>query len=352
MIKMTKFLRFSIIGTGTGSNLVAKAFKPIREKKIADIVSVTSKREERAKNFAEKYSIKSWYTDYNKMFREEELDAIIICTPHYLHLPMTIDALEHGINVLVDKPMAITLKQCDEMIRRAQKAGVKLGVLFQYRFDDKIRRIKDIIDNGKLGKIILSEATVKWYRTQEYYDNSPWRGRFATEGGGVLINQAIHYIDLILWLLGEPSRLYAKVATFTHNIEVEDNALIMITFKNGSLGIVQASTSTYPGLPTRLEIHGENGTILMEGDSIKMIAIKGEEIIREEKKEGLESWARPEAVPAVNHTKLIIDFIHSILDDREPLVNGYEGRKSIEFIRAAYFSAKHNCEVSFPFEEV
>lgn len=349
---MTKPVKFALIGTGVGGTFAARALKSLKEESVAELVSVTSRREERAKNFAKEWGLKSWYTNHFEMLRKEDIDAVIISTPHYLHFPQAIDALDAGYHVLVDKPMAIDLKQCDEMIRRARKNGLKLGVLLQNRFDEKVRRVKKLVDDGRLGKLILGEANVKWFRTKEYYEKSSWRGRWATEGGGSLINQAIHYIDLLIWIMGSPSSLFAHAGAFTHDIEVDDLAVALLKFKNGALGVIQSSTSIYPGLPTKLEIHGEKGTAIIEGEAIKMIAIEGEEIERAEKKEGLASWARPEAVPPTNHINLIRDFANAILEDREPKVNGEEGRRSIEVIRAIYYSSKNGAPVNFPLIDV
>ncbi|MCD6564148.1 MAG: Gfo/Idh/MocA family oxidoreductase [Thermoproteales archaeon] len=349
---MSKPIRFALIGTGVGGTFVARAVKFLKDEGVAELVSVTSRREERARKFAEEWGLRSWYTNHLEMFRKENIDAVIISTPHYLHFPETIDALDAGYHVLVDKPMAIDLRQCDEMIRRAKKNGLKLGVLLQNRFDEKVLKIKRLVEEGKLGKLILGEANVKWFRTHEYYENSSWRGRWATEGGGSLINQAIHYIDLLIWIMGSPSSLYAHAGAYTHNIEVDDLAVALLKFKNGALGVIQSSTSIYPGLPTRLEIHGDNGTAIIEGEAIKMIAIKGEEIQTTEKKEGLASWSRPEAVPPTNHIALIRDFATAIIEDREPKVPGEEGRRSIEVIRAIYYSSKNKSIVNFPLIDV
>ena len=348
---MGKLVRFGVVGTGVGATFAARALKFLREEGVAELVAVTSRREERAKSFAEEWGAKSWYTNHLEMFRKEELDAAIITTPHYLHFPMAIDAIDSGLHVLVDKPMAISLRECDEMISRARKRGVKLGVILQSRFDDKVLKIKRLVDEGRLGRLILGEARVKWFRTQEYYDKSDWRGRWATEGGGALINQAIHTIDLLLYIMGDPEVLWSQWGTFTHRIEVEDLAVAMLRFRNGAFGMIVGSTSIYPGLPTSLEIHGEKGSAILEGESLKMVAIMGEETVSEEKKEGLASWARPEAVPPTNHVRLIRDFSQAVLEDREPTVSGEEGRRSIELIRAIYAAGRLGKAVTFPFEE-
>jgi len=346
---MTEKIRFGIVGTGVGANFCANGLALIANEGIAELVAVTSQREERAKEFASKWNIKYWYTDYKKMLKEAPIDAVIISTPHYQHHPMALEAMENDKHVLVDKPMAINLKEADEMIRKARERNLKLGVNLQSRFDPTIRKVKDSVESGVFGRLIFGEAIVEWFRTQEYYDESPWRGRWATEGGGALINQAIHTIDLLVWIMGQPEYLWAQMDTFTHKIEVEDLAAAVIRFKNGAIGVIQGSTAIYPGLPTRLEIHGTKGTAIIEGEILRRWSVIGEEeIVLEGTKEGLKSWARPDLVPATNHASLLRDFAKAIIENREPVVNGVEGRRVLEVIVAVYESARSNNVVRFP----
>ena len=347
--KLVKCVNFGIIGTGVGANFCAEGLSMIADSGIAKLVAVTSRREERAKDFASKWNLNLWYTDHKEMLEKAPIDAVIVSTPHYLHYPMALDAMRSGKHTLVDKPMAINLKEADEMIKEARKRNVKLGVNLQSRFDPTIRKIKEAVEKGKFGRLILGEATVKWFRTKEYYENSSWRGKWATEGGGALINQAIHTIDLLLWIMGPPRYLWAQIDTVAHNIEVEDLAVAAIRFENNALGVIQGSTATYPGLPTQLEIHGTKGTAIIEGEMLKRWSVLGEEeVIMERTKKGLKSWARPELVPATNHAALIRDFAEAVLNDREPFVSGVEGRRSLELIMAIYESGRSRRVIDFP----
>ena len=349
---MARAVKFGIIGTGVGADFCARGFSMIADSGITDLVAVTSRREERARDFASRWGLELSYTDYDQMLQEAGIDAVVINTPHYLHYPMAIDAIKDGIHTLVDKPMAVNLKQADDMKEEAEKRKAKLGVIFQSRFDLVSRKVKAATQEGKLGRLILGEAIVKWHRTQDYYEESSWRGCWATEGGGALINQAIHTIDLLLWIMGSPKALSAQTDTFSHDIEVEDLAVAVIRFENGALGVVQGSTAIYPGLPTRLEIHGTNGTVIIEGEMLKRWSVLGEEEeIAEQAKVGLKSWARPELVPATNHASLIKDFAQAILEDREPCVNGIEGRRSLELIRGIYESGRTQKPVELPLKE-
>ncbi|MBS7625197.1 Gfo/Idh/MocA family oxidoreductase [Candidatus Bathyarchaeota archaeon] len=346
---MSRKVRFGIIGTGVGANFCANGLALIANEGLSELVAVASQREEKARDFASKWGLKYWYTDYRKMLREAPIDAVIISTPHYQHYPMAMDAIESGKHVLVDKPMAISLREADEMIMAAKRSNVKLGVNLQSRFDPTIRKVKEAADSGRFGQLIMGEAVVEWFRTKEYYAESPWRGRWATEGGGALINQAIHTIDLLVWIMGQPKYLWAQMGTFAHEIEVEDLAAAVIRFENGAIGVIQGSTAIYPGLPTRLEIHGTKGTAIVEGEVLKRWSIAGEEeIVSEGVKEGLKSWVRPELVPATNHASLLRDFAKAIIENKEPAVNGPEGRRSLEVIMAIYESARSNRVISFP----
>lgn len=345
-------VKFGIVGTGVGANFCAQGISMIHDAEIADLIAVTSRRDERAREFASKCGLKDWYTDYREMLEKADIEAVVINTPHNLHYPMALESIKSGKHVLVDKPIAVSLKQSDEMIDKARRKGVKLGVNLQSRFDPTFRKVKEAAEEQRFGRLILGEAIVKWFRTQEYYDKSAWRGKWDTEGGGALINQAIHTIDLLVWIMGSPRYLWAQIDTVAHKIEVEDLAVAALRFENGALGIIQGSTAIYPGLPSRLEVHGTKGTAIIEGEVLKRWSIIGEEeVVSEEAKEGLKSWARPELAPATNHASLIKDFAEAILEDREPYVNGVEGRKSLEVITAIYRSGRDDRMIEFPLKE-
>ena len=345
---MAETVNFGLIGTGVGATFCAQGLSTIADTGKAKLIAVTSRREGRAREFASKWKLDFWYTDYREMLEKAPIDAVIISTPHYLHYPMAIDSMKAGKHTLVDKPMAISVEETDGMINEAKKRGVKLGVILPSRFDPTYRKLKNAVEKGKFGRLILGEAIVEWSRTQEYYDSSSWRGRWATEGGGALINQAIHMIDVLIWIMGSPKYLWAQIDTAAHKIEVEDIAVATIRFENGSLGVIQGSTAIYPGLPTRLEIHGTKGTAIIEGGTLKRWSVIGEEEIKKEVEEDLGSWTRPELTPAKNHAALIKDFAEAVLEDREPFVDGSEGKRSIEVIMAIYRSGRSREVVEFP----
>ncbi len=346
-------MRFGLVGTGVGGDFIARALQLLREEGSAELVAVAGRRGTKTEEFARKYGARRWYTSLEQMLSEGGFDAVAISTPHYLHFPQALAAIEAGFHVLVDKPMAVNLREADEMMRRAERRGVKLGVIFEYRFDPVMEEVKGLIEAGKLGRLIMGEAVVEWFRPQEYYERSDWRGRWATEGGGALINQAIHTIDLLLWFMGDVEEVWGLTGTFAHDIEVEDLAVAALKFRSGAFGVVQGATSIYPGLPTRLEVHGTEGTAIIEGAELKTLVVRGEEARREVRREsGLASWSRPEAVPVDNHVKLIRDFAQSVASGGKPRVDGAEGRRSLELIRAIYHSSRTGRVVKLPLAEV
>lgn len=347
---MTKQVKFGVIGAGVGATFAIRALKILEREGVVKAVAVSDCIEELAKKRAEEFGLSRYYVNHMEMLAQAGTDAVFISTPHYLHFPMVLDAINAGVHVLVDKPMAMDLNETDEMTRRAKRAGVKLGVNLQARFDPKVLRIKEAVDSGKLGRLLLGEALVKWFRTEEYYQKSLWRGRWSTEGGGALINQAIHTIDLLIWIMGPVDCLWAQYGAVLHDIEVEDLAMATLKFKNGAFGAIQASTALYPGFPARLELYGTNGAATLEGEMIKLLHVKGEEPYSEEEiKEGLETWAKPEAIPQpLNHAALIRDFAQAIVENREPKVTGEEGRRTIEVIKAIHLSGKTGEVVKFP----
>lgn len=351
---MSKRLRFCVAGTGVGGDFISGAASELAKEGLLELTGVVARRRGKTEAFARKHGFRSAYTDLNEMLRSEEPDILAVSTPHYTHFPIALEAIERGVHVLVDKPMTVNLREADELIWRAERRGVKLGVILEFRFSDVYRFVKELADKGGLGRLVMGEAVVEWHRSEKYYTESSWRGRWATEGGGALINQAIHTIDLLIWTMGEPERVWAQIDTLGHDIEVEDVAAAIVRFRNGALGVIQGSTAIYPGLPTRLEVHGLKGTVIVEGDEIKFIKL-AEEVpslkppVRKTK--GLKAWERPEAVPLENHKRLIKDFAQAVLKDGKPYVDGYEGRRSLEVIRAIYLSSSTGQPINLPLKE-
>jgi len=345
-------VRFGVIGVkGIGKVHI----KGILSTEEAELLAVADIDEEEGRSVASAYGVE-WYNDYEKMLELEELDAVTVCTPHFLHYPMVMRALDSVKHVLVEKPMAITVGEADNMIANARRRGLKLGVVFQYRTDPVNCQIKRSIETGELGRIYRVCMEACCFRTQSYYNMDAWRGRWATEGGGALINQTIHDFDLLGWFVGKPVRLQGQIGTLYHNIKVEDIASATVLFENGAHGVIQVGV--VDAVETaRLEICGEKGKIIKEGGKTQH-AILGrplKEYIAEEKIWDVDiqyEWRelKPEKETTEEHCAVIKDFAQAILEDREPMVNGENGRISLEFVNAIILSSFERKAVSFPID--
>jgi UDP-N-acetyl-2-amino-2-deoxyglucuronate dehydrogenase len=344
---MKKEFGFAIVGTGLISTT---HFEQISAIEGAKVVAVYSRNEEKAKTLAEKAGA-DWYTDYQEMLKRKEIDIVSIITPSGTHADLAIKAARAGKHVIVEKPMEISLEKAQQMIDACCEHHVKLSVISQHRFDASTVRIKEDIDSGHFGKMVLGQASVNWYRPQSYYDTSKWRGTMEMDGGGVLINQAIHTIDLFQYFMGEVESVYAHTAILAHEgIEVEDVAVATVKFKNGGLGTIVATTAAYPGLSARLEIIGTNGTAVIENDQLMKHYLRNQD--NETEAFNLASVknhyggnhdqasVNPAALDGASHRLQFIDMINAIQEDREPLVNGEEGLKPLKIILAIYESAR------------
>jgi predicted dehydrogenase len=306
------------------------------------------------------------YGDARALLTDPDIDAVCICTPSGMHAEGAVAALDAGKHVVVEKPMEVSLEECDRMIAAEDATGKKLTIISQHRFDAATVLVKDAIDAGKLGKIVLADATVKWWRTQNYYDSGDWRGTWQWDGGGALMNQGVHTVDLLQWLTGGVSSLFAQVRTAAHErIEVEDVAVAALTFENGAIGTLTATTAAWDGFPVRIDIFGTEGTAILEGDRLKLLKLKsGEEYQSEEAalhalsvaKGGTASVkeeaatrlavttggaaADPGAVWGDAHRAQIEDFIRAIRTDTRPLIDGRAGKKPLEIILGVYRSAR------------
>lgn len=344
---MNKEFGFAIVGTGLISTTHYEQISAIEGAKV---VAVYSRSEEKAKSLAEKAGA-DWYTDYQELLKRKEIDIVSIITPSGTHADMAIEAARAGKHVIVEKPMDISLEKAQKMIDVCREHRVKLSVISQHRFDASTMRIKADIDSGRFGKMVLGQAAVNWYRPQSYYDTSKWRGTIKMDGGGVLINQAIHTIDLFQYFMGKVESVYAHTAILAHEgIEVEDVAVATVKFKNGGLGTIVGTTAAYPGLSARLEIIGTNGTAVIENDQLlkhylrnpnnESQAINLASIDTYKKQERNHASVNPSSLDGASHGLQFIDMINAIKEDREPLVNGEEGLKPLQIILAIYESAR------------
>lgn len=264
---MNKTVRFGILGLGVGASRARMASKT----KGAELVCVCDLQEEKARQIGEELNC-DWYTDYEKMLTRDDIDAIGVFTPSGTHGDYAIKAIEAGKHVFTTKPMDISVEKCDNLIEAAKKANLILAVDFANRYSDDIRKVKLALDSGRIGKIILADLRMKWYRAQEYYNSgypSGWRSRRKTEGGSTA-NQGVHYIDLLQWFVGPVKTVYGMSGAFTHKIETEDTSVAILTFKNGPWGTLVTTTTSVPDMGSIMEISGDSGTIILKNNKVAL----------------------------------------------------------------------------------
>jgi predicted dehydrogenase len=282
------------------------------------------------------------YQEFAAFLAHKPMDAVILGTPSGLHAQQGIAAAQQGLHVLTEKPIDITTKNADALISAAEKSKVKLAVIFQDRLKPNIQRLKQWLDRGLLGKPLLVDARVKWYRPPDYYSNSRWRGTFALDGGGALINQAIHTVDLLLYLLGDVARVQARTATVLHKIEAEDTAVATLEFASGAVGTLLATTAAYPGYPRRLEITGTEGTVILEHDRITAADLRNPppDFAAFTTGDSNQSASSAAVTDISGHKAILEDFLQAIANNTEPICNGREGRRSLALVEAIYTSAR------------
>lgn len=271
------------------------------------------------------------------------MEMVAIGSPSGLHAEHGIAAVRRGLHVLVEKPIDVTYARAGELISEAERAAVTLGVIFQDRLKPGIRRLKGFIDSGQMGNPILATAHVKWWRPEAYYRESRWRGTHALDGGGALMNQAVHTVDLLLWLFGPVRRVFGKTATRLHHVEIEDTAAAVLEFENGALGTIEAATSAYPGYARRIELTGSEGTAILDGD--RLVALDLHTPIADaidEAETRNESASSPVVSDPMAHRRVFEDFMHAVATRTKPSCDGREGRASVELIEAIYQASKTN----------
>jgi predicted dehydrogenase len=287
------------------------------------------------------------YTELAPVLARPDIHIVIVTTPSGAHLEPAVAAAEAGKHVVVEKPLEITLERCDRIIAACDRAGVRLCTIFPSRFGDANRALKTAVDAGRFGRLTLGETTCKWWRPQSYYDDGGWKGTRALDGGGALMNQAIHNVDLLLWLMGPVTHVSGFTATLAHErIEVEDTAVACLRFASGALGVIQATTSVFPGLPKTVAVHGDKGTVVIEQDDVLRWDFTPETAadrqVRERfaQKTGASGGAsNPAAISHTGHARQLADFVRAVREGGQPLVDGREGRRAVEVIVGIYRSA-------------
>jgi UDP-N-acetyl-2-amino-2-deoxyglucuronate dehydrogenase len=345
-------LGIGIVGCGMIANFHARA---ITDAVGAHLVGCTARRADAAAEFATKYGCRM-FSSLEEMLADDSVDAISICTPSGAHLDPAVAAAQAGKHVIVEKPLEITTQRCDQIIAACDQAGVRLAVTFQSRFHESSRLMKSAVDAGRFGTITMGDAYVKWYRSQQYYDSGAWRGTWKLDGGGALMNQAIHSVDLLLWIMGPVTEVCAMTATLAHErIEVEDVAVATLKFASGALGVIEATTTAFPGTLKRIEISGSHGSAILEEEDIKQWTFAQESPEDEQIRQRMAGKTKtgggaadPAAIGHHGHKALFEEVIQAIQEGRPSALDGYEGRRSVEVIEAIYQSARSGTKILLP----
>lgn len=345
-------LGFGIVGCGMIANFHAKAIGDVRGARLVacfDTIAASADRLAAATGCRA-------YHRLEEMLADPKVHVVTIGTPSGAHLEPAVAAARAGKHVIVEKPLEITLKRCDRIINACHDAGVKLGTIFPSRFHDSSQELKRAVDAGRFGTLTLGDAYVKWFRSQAYYDSGAWRGTWQLDGGGALMNQAIHSVDLLTWLMGPVVEIRSQTATLAHErIAVEDTAVATLRFASGALGVIEASTAAYPGYLKRIELHGSEGSAAMEEeDLVKWDFVRGDrrdktvlKLMTESKSTG-GGASDPAAIGHHGHARQFRDFAVAIQKNRSPSVDGREGRRSVEIILGIYKAAETGRPVSLP----
>ena len=333
---MTTYI--GLIGGGNISETHARAARAIPGVEIAAIIGTNA---EKVGRLCREYG-GTPYSDFDKFLAHHPMELVAIGSPSGLHAEQGTAAARHGLHVLTEKPIDISLERADALIAETKKAGVKLGLFFQDRCKPDILRVKRAVDSGMLGWPILADARVKWYRPPDYYAKSHWRGTWALDGGGALINQAVHTLDLMLWIFGEVASVQAACKTALHDIEAEDTLTALLQFTNGALGVLQATTSAFPGYPRRLELTGSEGTLIIEQDRLFAADLKNpsDDLLKGAQADSNASSSSPVVSDAQGHQAVLEDFLNTIRTGTEPRCDGKEGRRSLALVQAIYAACR------------
>jgi UDP-N-acetyl-2-amino-2-deoxyglucuronate dehydrogenase len=326
-----------ILGAGNISDTHARAAASLPNVRVA---AVCGANEARVRALAERHGATP-YVDLDAFLRHRPLDIVAIGSPSGVHGAQVAAAVAQGLHVLVEKPLEVTTARIDEMARLVEQAGVTLGVFFQDRATPDFVALKQDLDAGVLGRVTLADARVKWYRPPEYYSQSRWRGTWALDGGGALMNQGIHTADLLLWLLGDVRRVYAKAVTALHAIEVEDTVVAVLEFASGAVGTLECTTAAWPGYSRRVSLSGSAGTVVIEQDRVVRRDLRETpaEAATEPAAAGA-SAASPVVADASAHRRVIEDFVEALDSGRTPRVTLREGRRSVALAEAIYRSSR------------
>jgi len=337
---------FGIIGSGTIAWLHGKVISGLP---CAQLIGVADAVPERAEKLRAEFGAREAYGDHSRLLAREDVDVVCVCTPSGLHAQIGVEAARAGKHVVTEKPIDVSLEKADWLIDTCRVEGVKLACIFQRRTSPLWQLVKRTVDEGRIGRMVLGSAYLKYSRTQDYYDASGWRGTWALDGGGALMNQGIHMVDILQWIMGPVSTVTAFWDHLVHRIEVDDTTCASLRFASGALGTIEATTSLAAGLDHRLEFHGQLGTIRVEGERIIEWSVPGQDV----------EWARsvasvsgdsmspdPKSISPRGHEIQLADMAAAIRDNRDPMIGGAEARKSLELVLAIYESGRCGRSIS------
>jgi len=337
---------FALVGLGAISTLWIDAIAKVRSAKLRVVCDIDANR---AREVAQEHGC-HYVTDHRAIATCPDVDVVAVTTWSGLHAPIGVDCARGGKHIITTKPIDVRLEAIDDLIRTCDENGVRLAALHQSRSLPAYRDAKRAIEEGRLGRLYMGNAYCKWFRPQAYYDSAAWRGTYDLDGGGCLMNQGIHYIDALIWFMGDVAAVSGWADTLARDIEVEDCAVASLRFTSGALGTIQGGTCIYGGHPARVEVHGERGNIAIEGDEIVLWEVEGEETIRRlstaEAGAGDPVLGFAHALDA--HVEQIGDLLHAIEEGRDPRLNGREARRAVELILAIYRSGRIGQVVPLP----
>ena len=351
---MAKTLGFGIVGCGMIAHFHARAINELRQGELRATADLVADNAAAVAKLAEGRCDST--THWRDLLKRSDIDIVDICTPSGARKEIAVAAARAGKHLVVEKPLEVTLPRCDAIITACERAKVQCCAIFPSRFGDANRALKKAVDAGKFGRLTLGDTYVKWWRDQAYYDKGGWKGTRKLDGGGALMNQSVHNVDLLQWIMGPVDAISAFTGTLAHKrIEVEDTAVAALQFRNGALGVIEGATSAYPGLLKRIEIHGDKGSAIIEQDDLLLWQFAKETAAdkrmrkRFARRSGAAGGASdPAAIGYEGHRRQLDDLCQAIRDGRRPLCDGHEGRKSVEIILAIYKSARTGKRVKLP----
>jgi predicted dehydrogenase len=341
-------LTFGIVGFGEIANHHIQSIQAIEN---CEFVAITSSNENKRNKVASEYNVEV-FSDFTEMCALPYLDVVCICTPNGFHLDPCLAAARNKKHVITEKPMEINVERCKQMISACREAEVTLSCIFQNRYIPGYQKMLELVRDGKLGRLILGNAYVKWYRPPEYYANNNWRGTLKGDGGAALITQSIHYIDQLIHIMGPVKSVKGKISTLVHDIEGEDIGTAILEFENGALGTIEGSTAIYAAFPEKIEVHGNGGSVVLESGQITACKLREPIDLAIHESKGTSSASTdPTAVDVSLHKAQYEHIVSCIRNNRDPHVNGEEGLKSIRVLEAIYESSRTGKEVKLPMKQ-